>query len=248
MSNYCWNAVTIEGDKETLDKLEAIFNKYEDTDYFADFGNLFFENSDSFDPVEQGNYEHYGTRWWDFTVDRQEDTVLQVNGDSAWSPVTPLMLMISEEYQVKCTISFSESGCDFAGVHIYDKGNVEQQHDTSYAQHIYNQEDGVNSLINDYLYEEKRYEHYENADNFVTDLGVDGVTSEDMEILDQLFKENLPPMLNKKETIDNLAEILQSLRHLEMNGLAAKVEHIHTVLSHEWQEDLKLIEEEETKN
>lgn len=245
MANHCWNAVSIEGDKETLDKLQAIFNKYDDIDYFADFGNLFFENSDSFDPVEQGNYHQYGTRWWEFDIIREHDEYLQVNGDSAWSPITPLILMISEEYQVRCTVSFSESGCDFAGVHIYDKGIVEQKHDSSYAQHIYDQEEGVDSLINEYLYEEECYENYESADDFITSLGVDGVTSEDMEILDNLFKENLPPMLNKKETIENIAEVLKSLKHLEMNGLAAKVEHIHTMLSHEWQEDLKPEKNEE---
>jgi hypothetical protein len=243
MSNQCWNAVSIEGDKETLDKLQAIFNKYETVEYFADFGNLFFVDSDTFDPVEQGDYHQYGTRWWEFDITREHDEFMQVNGDSAWSSVAPLMLMISEEYQVRCTINFAESGCDFAGVYIYDKGNTEQQYDCSYAQYIYDQEEGVESLINDYLYEEERYEYYENADNFITSLGVDGVTSEDMEILDNLFKENLPPMLNKKETIENLAEILQSLKHLEMNGLAAKVEHIHTVLSDEWKEDLKPQEE-----
>jgi hypothetical protein len=245
MANHCWNAVSIEGDKETLDKLQAIFNKYETVDYFADFGNLFFVDSDTFDPVAQGDYHQYGTKWWEFDITREHDEFMQVNGDSAWSSVAPLMLMISEEYQVRCTINFSESGCDFAGVYIYDKGNIEQQHDCSYAQYIYDQEEGVESLISDYLYEEERYEYYENADNFITSLGVDGVTSEDMEILDNLFKENLPPMLNKKETIDNLAEILQSLKHLEMNGLAAKVEHIHTVLSNEWEEDLKPQEDEQ---
>ena len=246
MSNHCWNNVVIEGKKEVLDKLEELFKKYHEVDYFVDFGNAFFPDLENLPTKEDYNY--YGTKWWEFSINSEHDEYLEISGDSAWAPPIALMLMISQEYQVKCTISFSESGCDFGGVHIYDKGNVEQQHDTSYAQYIYDQEDGVNSLINDYLYEEERYEYYENADNFVTALDVDGVTSEDMEILDQLFKENLPPMLNKKETIDNLAEILQSLRHLEMNGLAAKVEHIHTVLSHEWQEDLKLIEEEETKN
>jgi hypothetical protein len=190
-------------------------------------------------PVEKEKYEHYGTRWWDFEVHRQEDTVLQVNGDSAWSPPTPLMLMISSDYEVKVTISFSESGCDFAGVHIYDKGIIEQEHDTSYAQYVYDEQDGIDSLINDYLYDEERYKHFENPDNFITSLGVEGVTSEDMEILDRNFKENLPPMLNKQQTLEDIAEVLQSLKHLSMNGLAAKVEHIHTVLSNEWKEDLK---------
>jgi hypothetical protein len=246
MANHCWNAVTIEGDKETLDKLEAIFNKYEEVEYFADFGNSFFTHNDDFEPIGKENYLNYGTRWWEFDITREHDEYLQINGDSGWSPVSPLIFMISEEYQVRCTIHFSEPGFDFGGVHIYDKGIIEQEHDCSYAQYIYDQEDGVESLVSEYLYDEENYENYENADDFITSLGVDGVTSEDMEVLDNLFKENLPPMLNKKETIENIAEVLKSLKHLEMNGLAAKVEHIHTVLLHEWQEDLK--PEEETKN
>ena len=53
-------------------------------------------------------------------------------------------------------------------------------------------------------------------------------------------------MLNKRQTIEDIAEVLKSLKHLGMNGLAAKVEHIHTVLSSEWQENLKNKEDEKS--
>ena len=122
-------------------------------------------------------------------------------------------------------------------IYIYDKGEQEQKYDCSYAQYVYDEE-GVERLIEEYLYDEERFTVFKTPDDFINDLQVTGVTSEDMEILDKSFKENLVPMLDKKQTLANIAELLQSLQHLEMNGLAAKVEHIHTVLSKEWENDL----------
>jgi len=191
MSNHCWNAVTIIGDKDVLDKLEELFNKYENYDYFTQFGNSFFEGSKKYKPVEKENYLEYGTRWWDFETNRQEDKLLQINGDSAWGPPTGLLQMISDEYQVRCSIDFSESGCDFAGEYIYNNGEVESSYDCSYSQHLYNC-DGIDQVISEYLYDEECFESYKNAQNFIISLGIEDVRSYEIEKLEKLFEEHLP--------------------------------------------------------
>lgn len=241
MANHCWNNVIIEGKKEVLDELEVLFNKYEKVNYFVDFGNAFFPNLKYYPTKEDYNY--YGTKWWDFNINREHDEYLQVSGDSAWSPPLKLIEMIAKEYSVGCTISFSETGCDFAGVYVFQNNQLIERADYTYAQYAYSVENGVQSLIDDYLYDADCFENYEDADNFIDQLGVEGVEHEDMDTLREIFKEYKGPMLDKKQLLTDLDEIVQHLKNLSMYGLATKVEDAHTVLSKEWQEQLKPIEE-----
>jgi len=39
MANNCWNYVTISGDKNVLDKIQEKFSKYDDFNYFTEFGD-----------------------------------------------------------------------------------------------------------------------------------------------------------------------------------------------------------------
>lgn len=241
MSNHCWNNVTITGNPVKIAKLEVLFNTYSDYEYLAEWANSFFPNVENLPSKE--NYETYGTRWWEVTCELLNHNTLQISGDSAWSPPEEFIKMISEHYNVFCTLDFSESGNDFAGSYEFDDGEKTKAYDCNYSQHVYDT-GGVEALVNEYLYDEEYYENYENADNFIEKLCVSDVTDEDVTIIKNHFREHLKSKLNKKETLDDIAEILLHLKHLHMNGLAAKVEHIHALLSEEWENDLLITNDE----
>lgn len=242
MANHCWNNVVIEGKQDVLDKLEELFKNYHEIDYFVDFGNAFFP--DLKDPPTREDYNFYGTKWWDFTINREHDDYLEISGDSAWAPPLELIRMIAEKYSVGCTISFSEGGCDFAGVYVYQNDQLIEKADYSCAQYAYSVENGVEALIDDYLYDDDCFDNYKDADNFIDKLGVEGVEHEDMEKLRELFKDYKGPMLDKKQLLTDLEGINEHLKNLGMHGLATKVEDAHAALTKEWQEELKFVENE----
>lgn len=239
MANHCWNNVTIEGKPEVLAKLEVLFNDYENHDYMISWGNTFFPNMEN-KPADTSDYLFYGTRWWDFTCEMISDTTLQISGDSAWGPPEELIRMISEQYQVECEITFSESGCDFAGKRIWQNGDCIDRIDQSYSEHVYD-EGGMDGLIEEYLYDENCFEYYDSPQAFIDAMGVD-VKSDEMDILKEHFKEL--KVMNKQEVIDGLQEIKTHLKHLSMEGLAKKVDKMLEALSNEWEEELKVKENE----
>lgn len=129
MANHCWNWVQIIGERKTLEKIQKKFEKYEETNYFAEFGDYVLDIGKIGDDVEILKQRHedvgysYGTRWWDFTMDA-EDTVLTITGDSAWGPPNILICQIAKVYGVKTKIEYDEPGMDFAGKTSWDESGV----------------------------------------------------------------------------------------------------------------------------
>jgi len=241
MANHCWNNVTIEGKPDVLAKLQVLFNNYENYNYFVDWGNSFFPNKEGL-PTSGSEYLFYGTRWWEFDCDMISDETLQISGDSAWGPPEELIRMISEHYAVKCEITFSESGMDFAGKRIWENGECIDRIDQSYSEHVYD-EGGMDALIQEYLYDENCLENYSSSQAFIDAMGIDKCSDEEMDTLMKQFREL--KTLSKQEIIDELEEIKTHLKHLTMEGLAKKVQNMLDVLSNEWEEELKVKENEQ---
>ena len=129
MANHCWNWVQIIGERKTLEKIQKKFKKYEETNYFGEFGDYVLNRGKIGDDLEILRQRHedvgyaYGTRWWDFTMDA-EDTVLTIMGDSAWGPPNILISQIAKVYGVKTEIEYDEPGMDFAGKTSWDESGV----------------------------------------------------------------------------------------------------------------------------
>ena len=67
------------------------------------------------------NVNNWGTKWdcdtRDTGIDTNEDTVLQVSFDSAWSPPTSWLQKVQQDFPtLKFKLTYSESGCGFAGM------------------------------------------------------------------------------------------------------------------------------------
>jgi len=153
MANYCWNHVVFNGDAAKIKKLQEKFSKYEETNYFTEFGDYVLDRGKIGDDEETLKQRHddlgysYGTRWWDFTMDDiypsgiAEDTELKIMGDSAWSPPIMLISEISKVYKVKAEIEYDEPGMDFAGKFTWNElGAKTSQWEGSSCEMRYNED------------------------------------------------------------------------------------------------------------
>ena len=116
MANNCWNHVYISGSKEVIDNLYEQFNNRDKSESFAKFAGKFFYEKDI------PKSEDYGSKWWNFWLERNEDKSMIVLGDSAWCPPHKFLQMLSDHYPVKITAEYEEQGQDFAGVSDYEQG------------------------------------------------------------------------------------------------------------------------------
>lgn len=145
MPNYCWNHVTITGNKKQLKKIKKKFDKYEESTYFTSFGDYVLDIgkiNDNYDVIKNryGNSFDtcyiYGTKWWDFEMEL-EGGCLTISGDSAWSPPVELIEEICKHYKVKAHMEYEECGCDFGGQTIINEQGIERCDDYSYCEWKY---------------------------------------------------------------------------------------------------------------
>jgi hypothetical protein len=99
-------------------------------------------------------------------------------GDSAWTPVTELVYIISEIYKVKSRITYEEQGMNFAGEQEYN-------------------EDGVCTLDEEYTYWERQFKNGNFYDEFA-------FSAEYMDDLDEFLESN---NLTNKVDMDKVMEI-----------------------------------------
>jgi len=143
MANYCYNWAVFTGSEDALKRLEKKLHTYKNFDYFTDWGNHILGKDVS--SVDDKDFYEYGTRWWDFNVEFQDENNLLVNGDSAWSPPEKLIEEICKHYGLKCRIEFEECGNDFGGYSEYDENGQTEEHYVSYLQWRY-EEDSISAI------------------------------------------------------------------------------------------------------
>tara|TARA_R110002020_G_scaffold252173_1_gene465963 strand:- start:473 stop:1216 length:744 start_codon:yes stop_codon:yes gene_type:complete len=120
MANHCYNTIQIVGENKTIKKLKKKIDRYEETNFFNEFGDLILDKK--FDPEEKRDGYEYGTRWFDFDVDLDDKNIskdnlicLNLSGDSAWSPPEKLIEEICKKYKVSAEMWYEEGGNDFMG-------------------------------------------------------------------------------------------------------------------------------------
>lgn len=243
MANHCYNSLVISGDSEKLDVLEKLFDKYQDFDYFYLWGNTFFENKNSSRnlPTDASDYNYYGTRWWDFTVVRENNNVLSICGDSAWSPPLLFIEMLAECYRIDCKLLFSESGSNFAGMRHYSEENeLIDYEDTTYIEHIY-EHMGIGQVIDEYI---ENAQYYESFKEFLENLDIPNISFDDKITLEAAYYEE-KGLSGENEVIDVINEIKDHLYNLNMNKFAVKLEEVNAFLSRKWEKQLNTNENEQ---
>ena len=144
MANHCWNTMTItnfsEVDKE---RILDFFKSYENFDYLTHWGDSIAKPEDrTVGEITYDNCYKYGSRWWDFDIDtpisstRTHDYIM-IQGDSAWSPMTELAMLLTEVFKCHIKLEFHEAGMDFAGIEDFEDGIMTNCEEFTYGEYEY---------------------------------------------------------------------------------------------------------------
>lgn len=163
MPNYCNNWATLSGSetalKTMLDNIQKAVsgNNNEGLWYETypitlglDRAKVHNDNNLNFDV-----YEEYGSKWFEIYIDSQsyEDGQgsVVISGDSAWSPISPWLLKLSEVYQLEVESVFEEGGNDFGGYYNCKNGEVTKDLTFEYRvfRYIDDRDNYINSMFDD---------------------------------------------------------------------------------------------------
>lgn len=189
MANYCYNYISISGDKESIDKIEEFFKSYSKFDSTTDWGDSVIKSDYSIDERIYNDFNKYGSRWFDFYLIRDSDEDLIISGDSAWSPMETLVGGLCYTFGVDGWIEYEEPGCDFGGRTSFNKdGIINEIIQMSYSEWMYhcNGSEWVNESL--YYDLECQIEDYDTFDEFIKEYPFINNT-EDIESLRYAFHE-----------------------------------------------------------
>jgi hypothetical protein len=155
MANHCWNYAVFTGEES---KLKQLINSLEKTR--IDFkqerelpeetawiyglnGHIVLGTAPPKVRADGGyeidSYEAYGSKWFDchWTVAEKEGKIVSVDiqGDSAWSPMLPLFEKICLRMKLKCYGNYEEPGMDFAGEFEFDEDGEVSHTEMSYREY-----------------------------------------------------------------------------------------------------------------
>jgi len=138
MANHCWNTMSITQYKDDdKQKIIDFFKSYENYDYLTHWGDSLLKPEDrTVGEITMDNCYKWGSRWWEFDLDVGDDYI-QIDGDSAWSPMCELASLISEVFECHVNLDYSEPGMDFAGIENYKDGAMIDIQEFTYREYEY---------------------------------------------------------------------------------------------------------------
>ena len=202
MPNWCYNHLTITGEKKNLDRIKFRLEDIEKKDnvspgiFMALVGR---DQSIDLHEYENGgwydnNVTYWGTKWDvsynESGVEYNDDTIT-MSFESAWSPPIPFIQHLGRLFNVECELYYEEPGCDFCG--------------KSY----YNNENGLTE--EDYTYNEGRF--YFDKENFFESIDgdIDTMFEEDEDVTFESVKELFPFITGEKD-LKVLEEIFNEVK------------------------------------
>jgi len=142
MANHCYNEIFLEGNEESIKELkDRLTGTYDKFNYLNGWCDYILKVRDDFNynfDEDQRDHYFYGSRWFEFLVDYNNDDTLQISGSSAWSPMEKFTEELCKVYNLKGTIEYSESGCDFAGITEFDSNGETSRQEFTYSEYEYN--------------------------------------------------------------------------------------------------------------
>ena len=182
MANNCYNWVEFTGSKDALQKLKGKISDYEKFEYFTDWGNHILDIENDTSERNFDWYYKYGTKWWDMYLENEEDGILTISGDTAWSPPWKLLEEICKHYGIECRIEFEEPGNGFGGYTTFNSEGKQEEYNVSYRQWRYEQDSdsAMENIIDD----------IENCDYTLEDFEEDFkyMSEEDVEYIKEFVK------------------------------------------------------------
>lgn len=139
MANYCNNWISFVGNKTSLKRLEKKLKTYDKSEYFTEWceyviGKGKLDGGKGFKSkygTEFNVYYMYGTKWFDFSIEEEDDN-LRIYGNSAWSPPIKFVEEVCKKFKLKAEMDYEEGGCDFGGRTTFDEDGIIERKDYSY--------------------------------------------------------------------------------------------------------------------
>jgi hypothetical protein len=200
MPNWCYNHLTITGDKENLDRIKFHLEDIENKDnvspgiFMALVGR---DQSLELNEYEKGgwydsNVSYWGTKWDvsynESGVEYSDDTIT-MSFQSAWSPPIPFIQHLGRLFNVECELYYEEPGCDFCGKSYFNNqdGLMEDDYTYNEGRFVFDKENFFESIDGeiDYLFEnddDVTFESVKELFPFITG-------EKDLKVLEEIFNE-----------------------------------------------------------
>jgi hypothetical protein len=200
MPNWCYNHLTITGEKTNLDRIKFRLEDIEKKDdvspgiFMALVGR---DQSMELHEYENGgwydsNVSYWGTKWDvsynESGVDYSDDTIT-MSFQSAWSPPIPFIQHLGRLFNVECELYYEEPGCDFCGKSYFNNqdGLMEEDYTYNEGRFIFDKDSFFESIDGDidYLFENDENVTFEDAKElfpFITG-------EKDLKVLEEIFNE-----------------------------------------------------------
>ena len=200
MPNYCYNYAKITGKTEDVEKLRKAFLAQRGDGFTEGIRLPFNEFCRSLLPTgadvpyssEVSDRYMFGTKWWDYDVmdafGEPEEGVLEIVGDSAWSPPSELMRLLSLHHDVEIRLQYEEPGEDFAGWTTFVNG-VANDECYTYAEFKWiNDKDSFREYVEDYAEMQDPFEEFK---EYVLDDFENELNSGELEMIRKWYEESL---------------------------------------------------------
>lgn len=200
MPNYCYNYAKITGKTEDVEKLRKAFLAQRGDGFTEGIRLPFNEFCRSLLPSgadvpyssEVSDSYIFGTKWWDYDVidafGEPEEGVLEIVGDSAWSPPSELMRLISLHYDVEIRLQYEEPGEDFAGWTTFVNG-IENDECYTYAEFKWiNDPASFREYVEHYAENEYPFEEFQ---QIVLDEFENELNNGELEMIRKWYEESL---------------------------------------------------------
>lgn len=142
MANHCYNEIFLEGNEESIKELkDRLTGTYDKFNYLNGWCDYVLKVRDDFNynfDEDQRDHYFYGSRWFNFEVEDNDDNTLQINGDSAWSPMEKFTEELCKVYNLSGNLEYSEAGGDFAGITNFDSNGETSRQEFTYSEYEYN--------------------------------------------------------------------------------------------------------------
>lgn len=182
MANNCSNSITFSGNNEILKKIEEKFNalKSEGLNY-ENYHKLFESDMD----MSDYDFSDDSPKWYHpDDIMFNDDNTLYINGDSAWSPVTELVGLLSEKYKVSANIIYDEQGANFAGEQSYnEKGICISEEECSYWEWQLK----IGNFYDEFAYLVEDFNDFSEVNDFLYDNDIEDEV--DMDKIREIWKE-----------------------------------------------------------
>ena len=200
MPNWCYNHLTITGDKKNLDRIKFHLEDIEKKDNQSPGVFMALVGRDQ--SIELNEYEHGGwyqaniDYWgckWDVSYDESgldyTDDSITMSFNSAYSPPVPFIQHLGRLFNVQCELYYEEPSCDFCGKSYFNNedGLTEEDYTYNEGRFVFDKDNFFESIDGDIEYliesdEDVTFESVKEMFSFITG-------DKDLKRLEEIFND-----------------------------------------------------------